>query len=189
MQFVNEQKYFASTEGSHIEQSLIRSYPSFSVTAVDRTHRQVLRAQRAHRADGHGLRVRREPIRCSRKRASPPRKRSRCTRRSRRRRPEDADPPPVEPVAHDPRVGRPPDRARSRARLRGELRRHQLPHHRQAREVRVRLEARQHRRRQDAGARDGDLRLRRRRREDDALARSSRTACSSTTRRRATRRT
>jgi TldD protein len=36
MQFVNEQKYFASTEGSHIQQSLIRSYPSFSVTAVDR---------------------------------------------------------------------------------------------------------------------------------------------------------
>src|SRR5918992_4191886 len=36
MQFVNEHKYFASTEGSFIEQSLIRSYPSFSVTAVDR---------------------------------------------------------------------------------------------------------------------------------------------------------
>jgi TldD protein len=36
MQFVNEHKYFASSEGSHIEQSLVRSYPSFSVTAVDR---------------------------------------------------------------------------------------------------------------------------------------------------------
>ena len=36
MQFVNEQKYFASTDGSHIQQSLIRSYPNFSVTAVDR---------------------------------------------------------------------------------------------------------------------------------------------------------
>jgi TldD protein len=36
MQFVNEQKYFGSSDGSHIEQSLIRSYPSFSVTAVDR---------------------------------------------------------------------------------------------------------------------------------------------------------
>ena len=36
MQFVNEQKYFASSEGSHIEQSLFRSYPRFSVTAVDR---------------------------------------------------------------------------------------------------------------------------------------------------------
>jgi TldD protein len=36
MQFVNEHKYFASSEGSHIEQSLVRSYPFFSVTAVDR---------------------------------------------------------------------------------------------------------------------------------------------------------
>lgn len=36
LQFVNEQKYFASSEGSHIRQSLIRSYPSFSVTAVDK---------------------------------------------------------------------------------------------------------------------------------------------------------
>ena len=36
MQFVNEHKYFASTDGSHIEQSLVRSYPTFSVTAVDR---------------------------------------------------------------------------------------------------------------------------------------------------------
>ena len=52
---------------------------------------------------------------------------------------EDADPAPLEPLADDPRVGRPPDRAGSRARLRGELRRHQLPHHRQAREVPVRL--------------------------------------------------
>jgi TldD protein len=37
MQFVNERKYFASSEGSHIEQSLIRSYPFFTVTAVDRS--------------------------------------------------------------------------------------------------------------------------------------------------------
>jgi TldD protein len=36
MQFVNEHKYFASTEGSHIEQSLVRSYPNFSVTSVDK---------------------------------------------------------------------------------------------------------------------------------------------------------
>ena len=36
MQFVNEHKYFASSEGSHIEQSLIRSYPSFTITAIDK---------------------------------------------------------------------------------------------------------------------------------------------------------
>jgi TldD protein len=36
MMFVNEKKFFASSEGSYITQSLIRSYPNFSVTAVDR---------------------------------------------------------------------------------------------------------------------------------------------------------
>jgi TldD protein len=35
--FVNEQKFYASTDGSHIEQYLIRSYPTFSVTATDQT--------------------------------------------------------------------------------------------------------------------------------------------------------
>ena len=42
MLFVNEKKFFASTDGSHIEQSLIRSYPSFSITAVDRDTEPVL---------------------------------------------------------------------------------------------------------------------------------------------------
>ena len=36
MLFVNEKKFFASTDGSYITQSLVRSYPNFSVTAVDR---------------------------------------------------------------------------------------------------------------------------------------------------------
>jgi TldD protein len=35
--FVNEQKFYASTDGSRIEQYLIRSNPSFSVTAIDQT--------------------------------------------------------------------------------------------------------------------------------------------------------
>lgn len=34
--FRNEQKYFASSEGSRINQYIIRAYPSFTVTAVDR---------------------------------------------------------------------------------------------------------------------------------------------------------
>ena len=85
MQFVNEHKYFASTEGSHIEQSLIRSYPSFTVTAVDKATGKFYSRAVAHLADGHGLRVRRGLSRCSRKRASRPKRRWRCTRRSRRR--------------------------------------------------------------------------------------------------------
>ena len=35
--FVDEQKYFASTEGSRITQRLVRTYPQFSTTAADRT--------------------------------------------------------------------------------------------------------------------------------------------------------
>jgi TldD protein len=35
--FVNEKKFFASTDGSSIDQSLIRSWPTFSITSVDRS--------------------------------------------------------------------------------------------------------------------------------------------------------
>ena len=83
MLFVNEKKFFASTDGSYITQSLIRSYPTFSVTSVDRDDQPLLPAQRADRrrwamgyeyieslpllAGGQGRR---------------PKKRSRCTRPS-----------------------------------------------------------------------------------------------------------
>ena len=36
LSFVNEQKYLANSDGSRIEQYIIRSYPAFSVTAVNR---------------------------------------------------------------------------------------------------------------------------------------------------------
>lgn len=36
MAFVREHKYFASSDGTFIEQTLYRSYPSFTVTSVDR---------------------------------------------------------------------------------------------------------------------------------------------------------
>lgn len=38
MSFVNEQKFYASTDGSRIEQYLIRTNPAFNVTAVNRTN-------------------------------------------------------------------------------------------------------------------------------------------------------
>ena len=38
MAFVNEQKFYASTDGSRIEQYIIRADPSFTVTAVNRTN-------------------------------------------------------------------------------------------------------------------------------------------------------
>ena len=34
---VNEQKYFASTDGSYIDQDVHRIWPTFGVTAIDRT--------------------------------------------------------------------------------------------------------------------------------------------------------
>ncbi len=37
MLWVNEQKFYASTDGSRIEQYIIRGYPNFNVTAVDRS--------------------------------------------------------------------------------------------------------------------------------------------------------
>ncbi len=37
MAWVNEQKYLATTDGTRVEQYLIRGVPSFSVTAIDRT--------------------------------------------------------------------------------------------------------------------------------------------------------
>jgi len=36
LQFVDEQKYFASSEGSRISQRLVRTYPQFTTTAADR---------------------------------------------------------------------------------------------------------------------------------------------------------
>jgi TldD protein len=36
MSMVNEQKYFASTEGSYIDQNIHRIYPNFTVTKIDR---------------------------------------------------------------------------------------------------------------------------------------------------------
>ena len=102
--------------------------------AVDRAQRQVLRAPRPDHADGHGLRVRRGLSAARRKRASAAEEAVAMHKaKPVHGRPEDADPAPVEPVADDSRIGRPPDRAGSRARLRSQLRRHQLPHHRQAR--------------------------------------------------------
>lgn len=40
MLFLNEDKYFASTDGSYIEQNVYRSWPSLTVTAVDRSRGQ-----------------------------------------------------------------------------------------------------------------------------------------------------
>ncbi len=91
---------------------------------------------------------------------------------------------PLPPLAHHPRVGGPPDRARPGAGLRGQLRRHQLRDPRQVAEqdLQVRQPARQPVRRQDPARLAGRGGLRRRRREEQAVGSGARTAFWSTTR-------
>ena len=91
---------------------------------------------------------------------------------------------PVAPVAHDPRVGRPSDGARPRARLRGELRRHELRHARQVavEELQVRQRQGHDLRRQDAAGDRSAPSATTTRASSRSAGTSSRTASSSTTR-------
>ena len=64
---VNEQKYFASTDGSYIDQDVHRIWPPLKVTAIDKASGKFRNARRSWGADGHGLRVprrRRRAARC-----------------------------------------------------------------------------------------------------------------------------
>ena len=59
---VNEQKYFASTDGSYIDQDVHRIWAPFTVTAIDKASGKFRTPRRPVLADGHGLRVpRRRP--------------------------------------------------------------------------------------------------------------------------------
>ena len=77
--------------------------------------------------------------------------------------------PPVQPVAHHPRVDRPRDRARPGAGLRGQLRRHVVRDVRQAQHAPVRLPGDERDRRPHRRARARDGRLRRRGRRDPVV--------------------
>ena len=57
MGFVNEQKFYASTDGSRIEQYIIRANPSFNVTAVNRANGDFQTRSASGWAAGNGLRV------------------------------------------------------------------------------------------------------------------------------------
>ena len=54
---VNEQKYFASTDGSYIDQDVHRIWAPFTVTAIDKATGKFRTRDGLSRADGHGLRV------------------------------------------------------------------------------------------------------------------------------------
>ena len=140
MEFVNEDKHFASTEGSHIEQSLIRSNPSFSVTAVDKA---------SGKFDSRASLTRRWAWATSTSRATAgsPRRATAAEEAVAKHRAKTVSPACkhliLQPTnlwltIHES-VGHPTELDRALG-LGGELRRHQLPHPRQAGQVRVRRE-------------------------------------------------
>ena len=60
MGFVNEQKFYASTDGSRIEQYIVRADPSFTVTAVNRANGDFQSRSALGGPQEHGLRIHRE---------------------------------------------------------------------------------------------------------------------------------
>ena len=153
---VNEQKYFASTDGSYIDQDMHRIWAPMSASPPS-TRRPASSAARDGLSAPMGMGYEYldgAPGRqgAGRPAASPRRTATPTTWWRTRAPPAHAAPrkahgaksvepgkydlvlDPVAPVAHHPRIGRPPDRARPRARLRGQLRRHQLRHARQVAE-------------------------------------------------------
>ena len=75
---VNEQKYFASTDGSYIDQDIHRIWAPMTVTAVDKATGKFRTRDGLSRADGHGLRIPRR--RAGRQDAGSPGRRDRLRR-------------------------------------------------------------------------------------------------------------
>ena len=152
MFFLREEKTFASTEGSFTVQTIYRTQPTMTVTAVGqrRLRRRASRTTSRRAASATSTCATRSS---SRTRRNGPTKRCRSFGEVGRRRPLRPRAASVAPLAHDPRIGRASDRARSRDGLRGELRRHELRRAagEGARHAQVRLRAHEHSRRSHAG--------------------------------------
>jgi TldD protein len=151
---ISDQKYFASTDGSYIDQAFTRINPGFSVTVVDREKGFAERTNLARPvAMGWEYLEGREQdgivtpagtlvwgtsydmvtdARRGRRRGE-----GEAFREGRGGGHVGPGARSLASVAHDPRIRRPPARARPRARLRGQLRGHQLHHARQVEEPRV----------------------------------------------------
>ena len=185
---VNEQKYFASTDGSYIDQDVHRIWLPITATAVDkasgkfRTRNglsspmgmgyEFLDADPAGKfalpggVTGYGSSydVMEDAVAAARD------ARAKLKAPSVKPGKYDLVRRPDQPVPDHPRERRPPAGTRPRARLRGQLRRHQLRHARQARAgLSLGQPDRQLRRRQDAPGQPRRGRLRRRGRQDQAV--------------------
>ena len=124
VQALREIKTLVTSEGTNVTQTFIRVGPSFSATAVGNGDFQSFAEALAPRGEGWDYV---ESLNMPGERralgvdgggeAGGPERRGRHLR---------PDPRAVEPVADDPRIDRPPHRARSRDRRGGQLRRHEL---------------------------------------------------------------
>ena len=183
---VQENKYYADLAGTRTTQQRVRLQPGFEAMGgtsevfdsmasiappVGRGWEYVVGDPSAPQQRGLGLGGR------ARRGARPAGGEAQgADRRGRPLRPGD---PPVQPVAHDPRVDRPRHRAGPRARLRGQLRRHQLRHARPDRDPPLRQPGHAGHRRPDHRARPRHHRLRRRRGGHPAVGHRPRRRCSS----------
>ena len=182
----SEDRFFASSEGSVIQQMIYQVAPEFTAQAIEAGRKVKSRTYRPNAVCAGYEAVERAKLVENARRVGERGRRALegTVGLAGRQRPGLAADP---PGPDDPRVDRPLDRARSGPRLRGQLRRHQLPHARQAGQVPRRLRDRQLLRRPHPAREPLDLRLRRRRRQDPAVPDHQETASSSASRRSATR--
>ena len=125
--FVDEQKFFASSEGSRITQRLVRTYPQFSTTAADRASGDFQTRAVVDRAQLVGYEYVEDYPVAARCREGRPRGRREAEVEAGRRRQVRHRRRSVAAVPRHPRIGRPLDGARSLARVGSEHGGHELP--------------------------------------------------------------
>ena len=168
-QLEHEWKYFATSEGSYIEQEIWSRRRRRSRSRRARTARRGRAPSPASPMTG-GWEVAERGEDARERRAHRRRGGRVLHRQAGRDGRQGSGPDAVARDADDPRDRRARHRARSHPRLRGQLRRHQLREDLGPRQAEVRLEAVQRHRRQDDARRHRHRRLRRRRREDAGVA-------------------
>ena len=127
MNFLREEKTFANSEGSYTVQTLYRSSPNVNITAVSADNSDFqTRAANEIAPRGMGYEHVTEADLADERDALGGRSGAKAVRQAGGRRTVRSRAASVASLAHDPRIRRPPHRARSRAWLRGQLRRHEL---------------------------------------------------------------
>ena len=170
LQLLREVKTLGTTEGTLITQTFIRSEASFSATAAGGGNTESYTEELPPRSQGWEY-IESLNLPGPRRRVGAGRRRKALGENGRSRTLRSHSPA-HESLAHDPRVHRASDRARSGHGLRGELRRHELrePAGEDDRQAQVRSAAHEHPGRPHAGPFGGPLRVGRRRRSRRQMA-------------------